>query len=114
MRCYDLDLTKITINTKKMGLTGFEVEEILNKNYNIEIELSDSYNILIFLTPGITKEEIDKLIITLKDISIKYKKRPIEEEVIIPEIPKMAVTPKEAYINEKEIIEFKDAKGRRC
>jgi len=109
---YDLDLTKITINTKKMGLTGFEVEEILNKNYNIEIELSDSYNILIFLTPGITKEEIDKLIITLKDISIKYKKRPIEEEVIIPEIPKMAVTPKEAYINEKEIIEFKDAKGR--
>jgi len=109
---YDLDLTKITINTKKIGLTGFEVEEILNKNYNIEIELSDSYNILIFLTPGITKEEIDKLIITLKDISIKYKKRPIEEEVIIPEIPKMAVTPKEAYINEKEIIEFKDAKGR--
>jgi len=109
---YDLDLTKITINTKKIGLTGFEVEEILNKNYNIEIELSDSYNILIFLTPGITKEEIDKLIITLKDISIKYKKRPIEEEVIIPEIPKMAVTPKEAYINEKEIIELKDAKGR--
>lgn len=109
---YDLDLTKITINTKKIGLTGFEVEEILNKKYNIEIELSDSYNILIFLTPGITKEEIDKLIITLKDISIKYKKRPIEEEVIIPEIPKMAVTPKEAYINEKEIIELKDAKGR--
>ncbi|HQL66086.1 MAG TPA: aminotransferase class V-fold PLP-dependent enzyme [Caldisericia bacterium] len=109
---YDLDLTKIAINTKKIGLTGFEVEEILNKNYNIEIELSDSYNILIFLTPGITKEEIDKLIITLKDISIKYKKRPIEEEVIIPEIPKMAVTPKEAYINEKEIIELKDAKGR--
>jgi len=109
---YDLDLTKIAINTKKIGLTGFEVEEILNKKYNIEIELSDSYNILIFLTPGITKEEIDKLIITLKDISIKYKKRPIEEEVIIPEIPKMAVTPKEAYINEKEIIELKDAKGR--
>jgi len=109
---YDLDLTKITINTKKIGLTGFEVEEILNKKYNIEIELSDSYNILIFLTPGITKEEIDKLIITLKDISIKYKKGPIEEEVIIPEIPKMAVTPKEAYINEKEIIELKDAKGR--
>ncbi len=109
---YDLDLTKITINTKKIGLTGFEVEEILNKNYNIEIELSDSYNILIFLTPGITKEEIDKLIITLKDISIKYKKRPIEEEVIIPEIPKMAVTPKEAYVNEKEIVELKNAKGR--
>ncbi len=109
---YDLDLTKITINTKKIGLTGFEIEEILNKNYNIEIELSDSYNILIFLTPGITKEEIDKLIIALKDISIKYKKEPIEEEVIIPEIPEMAATPKEAYINEKEIIEFKDAKGR--
>lgn len=71
---YDLDLTKITVNTKNIGLTGFEVEEILNKEYNIEIELSDSYNILIFLTPGITKEEIDILINALKDISIKKKK----------------------------------------
>lgn len=109
---FDLDLTKITINTKNLGLTGFKVEEILNNNYNIEIELSDSYNILIFLTPGITKEEIDKLIYALKDLSNKYKKEPINEDVIVPEIPEMAATPKEAYVSEKEIIELKDAKGR--
>ena len=109
---YDLDLTKITINTKKLGLTGFEVEEILNKNYNIEIELSDSYNILIFLTPGIEKDEIDKLIYALNDISNKYKKEPIEEDIIVPEIPEMLATPKEAYINDKEIIELKNAKNR--
>ncbi len=109
---YDLDLTKITINTKKLGLTGFELEEILNKNYNIEIELSDSYNILIFLTPGIDKEEIDKLIYALSDISKKYKKDIIEEEVIVPEIPEMVATPKEAYIKDKEIINIKNAKNR--
>ncbi|MGQ9845645.1 MAG: aminotransferase class I/II-fold pyridoxal phosphate-dependent enzyme [Caldisericia bacterium] len=109
---YDLDLTKITINTKNLGLTGFEVEEILNKYYNIEIELSDSYNILIFLTPGVSKEEVDRLIEALNDISKKYKKEPIEEDITIPEIPEMLTTPKEAFINEKEIVELKNAKNR--
>ena len=109
---YDLDLTKITVNTKNIGLTGFEVEEILNKEYNIEIELSDSYNILLFLTPGITKEEIDILLNALKDISIKKRKNPIVNDFVTPELPPIAATPKEAYLREKEIIELKNAKGR--
>jgi lysine decarboxylase len=109
---YDLDLTKITVNTKKIGLTGFEVEEILNKEYNIEIELSDSYNILLFLTPGIKREEIDILLDALRDISIKKKRDPIENDFVIPEIPEMKATPKEAFLREKEIIELKNAKDR--
>lgn len=109
---YDLDLTKITVNTKNIGLTGFEVEEILNKEYNIEIELSDSYNILLFLTPGITKEEVDILINALKDIAIKKRRKPINNNFVVPEIPPIAATPKEAFLREKEVIELKEAKGR--
>ncbi len=109
---YDLDLTKITVNTKNIGLTGFEVEEILNKEYNIEIELSDSYNILIFLTPGVTKEEIDILLKALKEIALRKKRESIKNDFVVPEIPEMVATPKEAFLREKEVIELINAKGR--
>ena len=37
-RNFDLDLTKLTINVTKTGLSGYEVDEILAKKYNIQVD----------------------------------------------------------------------------
>ncbi|MCD6167931.1 MAG: aminotransferase class V-fold PLP-dependent enzyme [Caldisericia bacterium] len=108
---FDLDSTKVTVNTKGIGLTGFEVEEILNKKYNIEIELSDSSNILLFMTPGVTDNEIQRLLGALKDIS-KMRRKKKEMRLKSPDIPEMALTPKEAFLRPKELIPIKESEGR--
>jgi len=108
---FDLDPTKVTVNTKSIGITGFEVEEILNKKYNIEIELSDSSNILLFMTPGVTDDEIQRLLGALRDIS-KMRRKPKERQLESPGIPEMDLTPKEAFLKPKELIPIKESKGR--
>lgn len=109
---FDLDPTKVTVNTKSIGMTGFEVEEILNRKYNIEIELSDSSNILLFVTPGIGNDEIEKLLDALRNISRERRKPKKERWISSPNIPEMVVSPKEAFLRKKELIPIKESMGR--
>ena len=45
---------KLTIHVRHLGITGYETENWLREHYNIEIEMSDMYNILCLVTPGDT------------------------------------------------------------
>ena len=71
---FAFDPTKITITAKGLGLTGAELEDILVDDYNIQMELSDFYNVLGLITLGDTNESIDKLIAAFKDISKRFYK----------------------------------------
>ena len=79
---FGLDPMKITIFTEKLGLTGYELEKILEKEFNIQIECSNYDNVIIIIKFGLTDEEIEKLITALAEIKsrrynekikIKYK-----------------------------------------
>ncbi|MFQ3676243.1 MAG: aminotransferase class I/II-fold pyridoxal phosphate-dependent enzyme, partial [Endomicrobiia bacterium] len=50
----DLDLTKITVNVTKTGLTGYEVEDILAKDYNIQVDCADMFNLIAITGMGTT------------------------------------------------------------
>ena len=47
---FDMDPTKLLISVKDLGITGHQAEEWLRQNANIEVELSDLYNILCLVT----------------------------------------------------------------
>ena len=38
---YDLDVTKITVCVRKLGISGAQAEQILRHKYKIQCELSD-------------------------------------------------------------------------
>ncbi|MEW6042106.1 MAG: aminotransferase class I/II-fold pyridoxal phosphate-dependent enzyme, partial [Elusimicrobiota bacterium] len=40
-RGFDLDVTKLTINVTKTGLTGYRIEDILSSEYNIQVDCAD-------------------------------------------------------------------------
>jgi len=46
---FDIDPTKLIISVKDLGMTGHDAEKWLREVYNIEVELSDLYNILSLL-----------------------------------------------------------------
>ncbi|UJF35221.1 aminotransferase class I/II-fold pyridoxal phosphate-dependent enzyme [Paenibacillus hexagrammi] len=111
---FNYDPTKITVHVRKLGVTGFEVENWLRDNYNIEVEMSDMYNILCLVTPGDTQENIDILLEALRKLAeVHHGADTIHDVVIkIPAIPQLTLTPRDAFYGETETLPFKDAADR--
>ncbi|MCR1835837.1 aminotransferase class I/II-fold pyridoxal phosphate-dependent enzyme [Oceanobacillus caeni] len=108
------DPTKLIISVKNLGLTGYDVEVWLRENYHIEVELSDLYNILCIITPGDDEKTIQILLKALKRLESENMNDVITREVNvkIPDIPLLAILPRNAFYAETEIIPFSEADGR--
>ncbi|WCM59575.1 aminotransferase class I/II-fold pyridoxal phosphate-dependent enzyme [Paenibacillus polymyxa] len=111
---YDYDPTKITVHIRHLGLTGYDVENWLRDHYNIEVELSDMYNILCLVTPGDTKEEIEILLKALRELASLHYSTGQEHELVvkIPDIPQLSLIPRDAFYGDTEIVPFKESAGR--
>ncbi|WP_017727140.1 aminotransferase class I/II-fold pyridoxal phosphate-dependent enzyme [Halalkalibacterium ligniniphilum] len=112
---YDFDPTKLIISVKNLGITGYDVEVWLRKHYQIEVELSDLYNILCIVSFGDTKEELDLLVQALTELSRLQKNRiEIREPIPVyaPNIPTLALSPRDAFYAETEVVPFAESAGR--
>ncbi|MFY4773692.1 aminotransferase class I/II-fold pyridoxal phosphate-dependent enzyme [Metabacillus sp. RGM 3146] len=112
---FSYDPTKLTISVKELGVTGYAVEKWLRENEQIEVELSDLYNILCIITPGDTEYETGRLVQALKKISDHFKhysKESVVPTVLLPDIPVLALTPRDAFYADTEIVPFEESAGR--
>lgn len=109
---FNFDETKLGVNVRKLGLTGFEVYDILRDEYNIQTELGDMYNVLAIISLGDTEESIGALVDALKDIAKKYSSdRVIRGKKGILRNPEVIVSPRAAYYSRKKLVRFEDAEG---
>jgi arginine decarboxylase len=109
------DPTKLCIHVRRLGMTGYDVENWLRDRKRIEVELSDLYNILCLVTPGDTLENIDKLLTALREMSKEYFNVRAENELVvveIPNIPQLSLSPRDAFYGDTEVIEFTRSAGR--
>jgi len=111
---FDYDPTKLTIHVRHLGITGFEAENWLREHYNIEVELSDMYNILCLVTPGDNEETVSVLLTALRELAGTYYNVNTANELIvkIPEIPHLSLIPRDAFYGDTEVIPFKESAGR--
>ncbi|GGI17837.1 aminotransferase class I/II-fold pyridoxal phosphate-dependent enzyme [Gottfriedia solisilvae] len=112
---FALDPTKLLISVKELGITGHDAEKWLREKFNIEVELSDLYNILCIITPGDTEGDVSKLVNALNDLSITFRDQDLLKEaapVLLPTIPKLLLTPRDAFYADTEIIPFDESVGR--
>lgn len=111
---YGYDPTKLTIHVRKLGLTGHDVENWLREHYNIEVELSDMYNILCIITAGDRREDVDLLIKALKRLSEEnFNRRKAEEvKIKLPDIPLLSLSPRDAFYADTEVVPLREAAGR--
>jgi len=108
----DFDETKLGINVAELGLTGFEVYNILRDEYNIQVEMGDVYNILALISSGDSDESINALIEALRDIVNKYKGTRINfDKKSILENPEVIVSPRDAFYSRKRLVKFEESEG---
>jgi arginine decarboxylase len=111
---YALDPTKLTISVKQLGIRGYDVEGMLREEYNIEVELSDLYNILCIVSWGDTESDTQALVDALSEIARTYRKNDhrITTEVSLPEMPTLAMSPRDAFYAKTEVVPIQEAVGR--
>ncbi|WP_328805115.1 aminotransferase class I/II-fold pyridoxal phosphate-dependent enzyme [Paenibacillus albicereus] len=111
---FDYDPTKLTIHVRHLGITGYEAENWLRDTFNLEVELSDMYNILCLITPGDSEDTVGQLLGALRAMVERYPQVDEVQELVvkIPEIPQLSLTPREAFYGETEVLPFKESAGR--
>ena len=72
---FDYDLTKLVIAIDHLDINGFELYKILKNEYNIQVELAETYVVMCVLSIGTKKKHLLALIKALKDISKKHYKK---------------------------------------
>lgn len=113
---FDFDPTKLIISLRDLQIDGYQIEQELRREYNIEVELSDLYNLLCILTPGDTEKTAGRLVQAIKQIAAKYfrAEKPVTDQlnVDIPNIPILTLSPREAFYSETEIVPLTESAGR--
>lgn len=114
---YDFDPTKLIISVKNIGITGYDAELWLREKHNIEVELSDLYNILCIVSIGDSKETTTLLTNALRELSQLHLQKGESKSskvipVHVPDIPTLALSPRDAFYSETEVIPFKESVGR--
>lgn len=111
---YDYDVTKLSIYTQGIGLTGIEVYDLLRDEYDIQIEFGDIGNILAYISIGDRIRDIERLVNALADIKRLYERGSlpaISGDYIQPEV---VVSPKEAFYSPKKSLPIRETVGQIC
>jgi arginine decarboxylase len=111
---FALDPTKLTITVKDWGISGYEAETLLREEFNIEVEMSDLYNILCIVSLGDTRETLQALIDALKQLSERFLDQigKVHLDVQTPSMPLLAMSPREAFYAKTEVVTLEEAIGR--
>ena len=110
----DFDVTKLSVYTQGIGLTGIEVYDLLRDEYDIQIEFGDIGNILAYISIGDRIQDIERLVGALADIKRLYSrdgKDLIAGEYIQPEL---VLSPQEAFYSERKSLTLADSVGHVC
>ena len=65
---YDLDVTKLTVNVTRMGLAGHDVERLLAKDYAVQVDCADIFNLIAIMGIGTTRKDVERLISALEEL----------------------------------------------
>ncbi len=106
---YDFDRTKLSVNSVEIGLAGIEIFDLLQSEYDIQIEFGDIGNFLAVMTAGDRAFEIERLISSLAEIKRIYGKAKVgmlNHEYIDPHV---VLTPQKAFYSDKKPLPLREA-----
>jgi arginine/lysine/ornithine decarboxylase len=110
---FDLDVTKLTISTRGLGLTGFQASSFLNSEADVQVEMADLFNLLVIVSIGDRKDDLFRLISGLEGIARRHQpRREATREILFPPPGgPLHLSPREAYFSAYRYLELKQAVG---
>src|SRR3990172_1474673 len=112
-----LDETKLTITVKELGLSGYEVSQLLNHRFNIQVEMADPFHILVIVSIGDRQDDLDSLVSALEDIALTENQLKLTsiDDIQLPVFDnKVAMTPRDAFFDKNRFVAVNESAGRIC
>lgn len=110
--CFAYDPTKLAINVRELGISGFEMERILKYDYHIQVELSDLYNVLAVGAIGDNEESLKALVDATYEISRTHcRKNLVKINCEFPDNQELVVSPRFAFYSETRVVSIEDSEG---
>lgn len=126
---FDIDLSRLMVNVSRAGYTGFQVEKLMRRKFNIYAEYADLCNVYFLVTFGNNSQDVKRLVQAFIYLSGR-KGRPIKNDKLadkesislsqllkeysaqMKKLPQKAMEPREAFLAEGEWIPLKFSSGR--
>jgi lysine decarboxylase len=116
---HNRDPLRLVINVAGAGWTGYDAELLLRREFKIEDELSDWFNIVLVTGPKDDRAARQRLLSGLKQISANPREA-VESRIaeasnlLQPAIPPLAMTPRDAALGPKCAAPLTASIGRVC
>lgn len=108
----DVDECRLLFNISAYEMTGYKLAEKLRKEYKIDIEMADLYQIVLIPTPSNTDKEFEILNRAMIEILSAAKKRKDKPQALIPPVPEKVMFPSEAFYTKGCLCGLDEARGR--
>jgi lysine decarboxylase len=110
-----LDVTKLTICVKRLGLSGFEVSALLNTEFGIQVEMADLFNILVIVSIGDRRDDLDRLVAALGSVAERGARSQNLQAIpsLLPPLgQQFHQSPRDAFFAPSEYLPLAKAEGR--
>ena len=111
---FDFDITKLAVSTLGAGLTGIEVYDLLRDEYDIQAEFGDTTNLLAYVSVGDRRQELERLVGALSEISRRFRRPPGELPAYPMPAAAVRMSPQEAYYAKREACPLEQSLDRIC
>lgn len=117
---YGFDPTRLTIQVKGLGHTGYEIERLLRKRHHIQAEMSDLFNVLCLITIGDRADDLEMLVAALRDLAgdprgFEDHEHPFHRcfgpRFEMPDWPPIRMTPRDAFFAPTRRVAVRDSLG---
>jgi lysine decarboxylase len=68
----EFDPTRLTVSACDLGISGYQLETLLRGDYRIAVEAADPLNIVLNVTFGDSRADLETLVAALADLSARY------------------------------------------
>jgi lysine decarboxylase len=115
----DYDPTKLLVGLQGLDVTGYDADRWLAQEWDVEVEISGPDHLLFSLTFADSVEEVARLVAALTALSSRFLSGVGDDRFTTRRshdfiIPRMALTPREAFFARSRPVALRAARGETC
>lgn len=113
-----LDPTRLTVGSRGLGLSGWQLERLLRDEHRIAPEAADLRSVILNVTFGDSEDDLELLVAALSDISERHRTADddgvadwVDDAVRLPSFTRQELSPRDAYFASSTALPLADCVG---
>jgi arginine decarboxylase len=113
------DRTRLTVSSCRLGHSGYQLETILRDDYRIAVEAADPLNVVLNVTHGDSREDLETLVQALRDYGVRFGGAGVDVrascaalQLAPPPFTRQAMSPREAFFAASRPLPVRECVGR--